>query len=115
MRVAPKANVRTANATRSSLSEGLKVAFTGGSVMGMCVVGLAILGLGLLFILYYHQLDNIHEVMVVLTSFSFGGSSIAFFSQVGGGIYSKSADVGADVVGKVEAGMPEDHPLSAAT
>src|SRR5690625_5157809 len=115
MRVATKANVRTANATRSSLSEGLKVAFTGGSVMGMSVVGLAILGLGLLFILYYHQLDNIHEVLVVLTSFSFGGSSIAFFARVGGGIYTKAADVGADLVGKVEAGIPEDHPLNPAT
>src|SRR5690625_2673444 len=115
MRVATNANVRTANATRSSLSEGLKVAFTGGSVMGMSVVGLAILGLGLLFILYYHQLDNIHEVLVVLTSFSFGGSSIAFFARVGGGIYTKAADVGADLVGKVEAGIPEDHPLNPAT
>src|SRR5690625_420561 len=115
MRVATKANVRTANATRSSLSEGLKVAFTGGSVMGMSVVGLAILGLGLLFILYYHQLENIHEILVVLTSFSFGGSSIAFFARVGGGIYTKAADVGADLVGKVGAGIPEDHPLNPAT
>src|SRR5690625_7651760 len=101
MRVATKANVRTANATRSSLSEGLKVAFTGGSVMGMSVVGLAILGLGLLFILYYHQLENIHEILVVLTSFSFGGSYIALFAVDGGGIYYKEADVSADHVMQV--------------
>src|SRR5690625_7999578 len=101
MRVATNANVRTANATRSSLSEGLKVAFTGGSVMGMSVVGLGLLGLGLLFILYYHQLDNIHEVLVVLTSFSFVGSSIAFFARVGGGFYTYEGDVGAERVGKV--------------
>src|SRR5690625_6647054 len=75
--------------------------------MGMSVVGLVILGLCFLFILYYHQLENIHEILVVLTSFSFGGSSIAFFARVGGGIYTKAADVGADLVGKVEAGIPD--------
>src|SRR5690625_2951016 len=81
----------------------------------MSVFGLSIIGFVFLFILYYHQLDNIHEVLVVLTSFSFGGSSIAFFARVGGGIYTKAADVGADLVGKVEAGIPEDHPLNPAT
>ncbi|PWN05390.1 sodium-translocating pyrophosphatase [Rhodohalobacter mucosus] len=115
MRVATKANVRTTNAARTSLANGLKVAFTGGSVMGLGVVGLGVLGLGLLFILYYNQFDNVAQILTVITSFSFGASSIALFARVGGGIYTKAADVGADLVGKVEAGIPEDHPLNPAT
>lgn len=115
MKVATKANVRTTQAARTSLASGLKVAFTGGSVMGLGVVGLGVLGLGLLFILYYNQFDNISQVLTVITSFSFGASSIALFARVGGGIYTKAADVGADLVGKVEAGIPEDHPLNPAT
>ncbi len=115
MKVATKANVRTTQAARKSLANGLKVAFTGGSVMGLGVVGLGVLGLGLLFILYYNQFDNISQVLTVITSFSFGASSIALFARVGGGIYTKAADVGADLVGKVEAGIPEDHPLNPAT
>lgn len=115
MRVATKANVRTTQAARTSLASGLKVAFTGGSVMGLGVVGLGVLGLGLLFILYYNQFDNISQILTVITSFSFGASSIALFARVGGGIYTKAADVGADLVGKVEAGIPEDHPLNPAT
>lgn len=115
MKVATKANVRTTHAARTSLAEGLKVAFTGGSVMGLGVVGLGVLGLGLLFILYFNQFDSIPQVLTVITSFSFGASSIALFARVGGGIYTKAADVGADLVGKVEAGIPEDHPLNPAT
>ena len=115
MKVATKANVRTTQAARTSLASGLKVAFTGGSVMGLGVVGLGVLGLGLLFILYYNQFDNISQILTVITSFSFGASSIALFARVGGGIYTKAADVGADLVGKVEAGIPEDHPLNPAT
>ena len=120
MRVATKANVRTANAARNSLGEALKVAFTGGSVMGLGVVGLGVLGLGLLFILYRNMPfgDEVGELTVVLniiSGFSLGASSIALFARVGGGIYTKAADVGADLVGKVEAGIPEDHPLNPAT
>jgi K(+)-stimulated pyrophosphate-energized sodium pump len=119
MKVATKANVRTTNAARTSLGEGLNVAFNGGSVMGMGVVGLGVLGIGLLFVLYTNMfgvgVDNIQQVLTVITSFSFGASSIALFARVGGGIYTKAADVGADLVGKVEAGIPEDHPLNPAT
>ncbi len=119
MRVATKANVRTTHAARTSLGEGLNVAFNGGSVMGLGVVGLGVLGLGLLFLLYTNmfgiEVDNIQQVLTVITSFSFGASSIALFARVGGGIYTKAADVGADLVGKVEAGIPEDHPLNPAT
>lgn len=117
MRVATKANVRTTQAARTSLAEGLNVAFNGGSVMGLGVVGLGVLGIGLLFILYSNLfgIDNIQQVLTVITSFSFGASSIALFARVGGGIYTKAADVGADLVGKVEAGIPEDHPLNPAT
>ncbi len=117
MKVATKANVRTTNAARTSLGEGLNVAFNGGSVMGMGVVGLGVLGIGLLFILYTNMfgVENIQQVLTVITSFSFGASSIALFARVGGGIYTKAADVGADLVGKVEAGIPEDHPLNPAT
>jgi K(+)-stimulated pyrophosphate-energized sodium pump len=120
MRVATKANVRTTAAARTSLGKALEVAFTGGSVMGMGVVGLGVLGLSILFIIYsnmYGVDDNnsLNRVITVLTGFSFGASSIALFARVGGGIYTKAADVGADLVGKVEAGIPEDHPLNPAT
>jgi K(+)-stimulated pyrophosphate-energized sodium pump len=115
MKVATKANVRTANAARKGLSEGLKIAFAGGSVMGMGVVGLGVLGLGGLFIIYNNMFNDINTVITVITGFSFGASSIALFARVGGGIYTKAADVGADLVGKVEAGIPEDHPLNPAT
>jgi K(+)-stimulated pyrophosphate-energized sodium pump len=120
MRVATKANVRTAAAARTSLPRALNIAFSGGSVMGMGVVGLGVLGLTILFIVYKEMfgvdtLDNLNKVITVLTGFSFGASSIALFARVGGGIYTKAADVGADLVGKVEAGIPEDHPLNPAT
>jgi K(+)-stimulated pyrophosphate-energized sodium pump len=115
MRVATKANVRTTNAARTSLGKALEVAFTGGSVMGMGVVGLGVLGLSVLFIAYKNMFTDINQVITVLTGFSFGASSIALFARVGGGIYTKAADVGADLVGKVEAGIPEDHPLNPAT
>jgi K(+)-stimulated pyrophosphate-energized sodium pump len=115
MRVATKANVRTTNAARTSLGKALEVAFTGGSVMGMGVVGLGVLGLSVLFIVYKSMFTEITQVITVLTGFSFGASSIALFARVGGGIYTKAADVGADLVGKVEAGIPEDHPLNPAT
>jgi len=115
MKVATNANVRTANAARTGLNQALNVAFRGGSVMGMGVVGLGVLGLSLLFFLYLDQDWDIKKVITVLTGFSFGASSIALFARVGGGIYTKAADVGADLVGKVEAGIPEDHPLNPAT
>ncbi|MFZ1806520.1 MAG: sodium-translocating pyrophosphatase [Cyclobacteriaceae bacterium] len=120
MRVATKANVRTTQAARTSLERALEVAFTGGSVMGMGVVGIGVLGLSVLFIIYasIYGVDtqaNLTQVITVLTGFSFGASSIALFARVGGGIYTKAADVGADLVGKVEAGIPEDHPLNPAT
>ncbi|MEM7657443.1 MAG: sodium-translocating pyrophosphatase, partial [Bacteroidota bacterium] len=121
MRVATQANVRTANAARTSLGKALKVAFTGGSVMGMGVVGLGVLGLGLLFLLYRSQAwgdadgVELETLLNVISGFSLGASSIALFARVGGGIYTKAADVGADLVGKVEAGIPEDHPLNPAT
>ncbi len=119
MRVATKANVRTTQAARQGLSKALLVAFTGGSVMGMAVVGLGIVGLSLLLILYSHLFgtegEALTKVISVITGFSFGASSIALFARVGGGIYTKAADVGADLVGKVEAGIPEDHPLNPAT
>lgn len=115
MKVATKANVRTTHAARTSLGKALEVAFAGGSVMGLGVVGLGVLGLGLLFLLYSNMGWDINKVITVLTGFSFGASSIALFARVGGGIYTKAADVGADLVGKVEAGIPEDHPLNPAT
>jgi K(+)-stimulated pyrophosphate-energized sodium pump len=118
MRVATKANVRTTNAARNSLGKALEVAFTGGSVMGLGVVGLGVLGLSGLFALYqmiWPGAENLTTVLNVLTGFSMGASSIALFARVGGGIYTKAADVGADLVGKVEAGIPEDHPLNPAT
>jgi K(+)-stimulated pyrophosphate-energized sodium pump len=120
MRVATKANVRTTNAARTSLGKALEVAFTGGSVMGMGVVGIGVLGLSSLFIIYANMFgvdnqQNLNQVITIITGFSFGASSIALFARVGGGIYTKAADVGADLVGKVEAGIPEDHPLNPAT
>ncbi|MCB0704535.1 MAG: sodium-translocating pyrophosphatase [Saprospiraceae bacterium] len=115
MKVATKANVRTTNAARTSLGKALEVAFAGGSVMGMGVVGLGVLGLGSLFLIYSNIGWDINKVITVITGFSFGASSIALFARVGGGIYTKAADVGADLVGKVEAGIPEDHPLNPAT
>ncbi len=123
MKVATKANVRTAQAARTSLSKALNVSFTGGSVMGMGVAGLAVLGLGGLFIILRHLFAadaavNSSEMLMaveVLTGFSLGAESIALFARVGGGIYTKAADVGADLVGKVEAGIPEDDPRNPAT
>ncbi len=124
MKVATKANVRTAQAAKTSLSKALAVSFTGGSVMGLGVAGLAVLGLGALFILlkcYFvptGAVVNGKEMLMmieVLTGFSLGAESIALFARVGGGIYTKAADVGADLVGKVEAGIPEDDPRNPAT
>src|SRR6056297_3617003 len=120
MKVATKANVRTTNAARTSLGKALEVAFAGGSVMGLGVVGLGVLGLSGLFIIFglHFGLEGagaVNKVLAVVTGFSFGASSIALFARVGGGIYTKAADVGADLVGKVEAGIPEDHPLNPAT
>ncbi|CAH8282493.1 K(+)-stimulated pyrophosphate-energized sodium pump [Mariniflexile fucanivorans] len=115
MKVATKANVRTTSAARTSLGKALEVAFAGGAVMGLGVVGLGVLGLSGLFMIYSGQGWNINEVLNVLSGFSLGASSIALFARVGGGIYTKAADVGADLVGKVEAGIPEDHPLNPAT
>ena len=118
MKVATKANVRTTNAARTSLGSALEVAFAGGAVMGLGVVGLGVLGLSGLFMIYqsiWPGADNIPMVLNVLSGFSLGASSIALFARVGGGIYTKAADVGADLVGKVEAGIPEDHPLNPAT
>lgn len=115
MKVATKANVRTTSAARTSLGKALEVAFAGGAVMGLGVVGLGVLGLSGLFMIYSGQGWQIGEVLNVLSGFSLGASSIALFARVGGGIYTKAADVGADLVGKVEAGIPEDHPLNPAT
>jgi len=121
MKIATKANVRTAQAARTSLAQALKVSFTGGSVMGMGVAGLAVLGLGALFIIlktYFGAEAHTSEMIKtieVLTGFSLGAESIALFARVGGGIYTKAADVGADLVGKVEAGIPEDDPRNPAT
>ena len=107
MKVATKANVRTANAAmESGMTKALNVAFSGGSVMGMCVVGLGVLGIGVLYIIFKDP--------NIITGFSLGASSIALFARVGGGIYTKAADVGADLVGKVEAGIPEDDPRNPA-
>lgn len=118
MKAATKANVRTTQAARKSIGKALEVAFAGGSVMGLGVVGLGVLGLSTLFIVYqwmWPGTENIPMVLNVLSGFSLGASSIALFARVGGGIYTKAADVGADLVGKVEAGIPEDHPLNPAT
>ena len=123
MSIATKANVRTAHAARTSLSQALKVSFTGGSVMGLGVAGLAVLGLGSLFIIFRQifapgleaNSAEMTKAIEVLTGFSLGAESIALFARVGGGIYTKAADVGADLVGKVEAGIPEDDPRNPAT
>ncbi len=120
MKVATKANVRTTQAARTSLKQALKVSFTGGTVMGLGVAGLAVLGLGGLFIIFLAifgkaTADQIKTSIEVLTGFSLGAESIALFSRVGGGIYTKAADVGADLVGKVEAGIPEDDVRNPAT
>ena len=107
MNVATKANVRTANAAyQHGMGKALDIAFSGGAVMGLCVVGLGIIGISILY--YIFQDANI------ITGFSLGASSIALFARVGGGIYTKAADVGADLVGKVEAGIPEDDPRNPA-
>ncbi len=126
MRIATKANVRTAQAARTSLAKALNVSFGGGTVMGMGVAGLAVLGLGSLFIIFKHLFVSagdgaafdpaeMERTLEVLTGFSLGAESIALFARVGGGIYTKAADVGADLVGKVEAGIPEDDPRNPAT
>ncbi len=120
MSIATKANVRTTQAARTSLKQALKVSFTGGTVMGLGVAGLAILGLGGLFIALLSVFSELGENTVrtaieVLTGFSLGAESIALFARVGGGIYTKAADVGADLVGKVEAGIPEDDVRNPAT
>ncbi len=123
MSIATKANVRTTQAARTSLAKGLQVSFNGGTVMGLGVSGLAVLGLSLLFIVFYKMYvngasPNGEEMMTaleVLAGFSLGAESIALFARVGGGIYTKAADVGADLVGKVEAGIPEDDPRNPAT
>lgn len=119
MRVATAANVRTAHAAKASLGAALDVAFSGGAVMGMCVVGMGVLGLGGLFTIYsmipsLSGISNIEDVLTILSGFSMGASSIALFARVGGGIYTKAADVGADLVGKVEKGIPEDDPRNPA-
>jgi K(+)-stimulated pyrophosphate-energized sodium pump len=127
MRVATKANVRTAQAARTSLAKALQVSFRGGSVMGLGVAGLAVLGIGGLFIILYMTFVSgipngteeyklaLEKAIEILTGFSLGAESIALFARVGGGIYTKAADVGADLVGKVEAGIPEDDPRNPAT
>jgi len=119
MRVATASNTRTAHAAGTSLAKGLQVAFSGGTVMGMLVVGLGLLGLTILFALFLKLFPETSElkgtVLVVLSGFSLGASSIALFARVGGGIFTKAADVGADLVGKVEAGIPEDDPRNPAT
>lgn len=127
MRIATKANVRTAESARTSLANALKVSFKGGSVMGIGVTGLAVLGLGALLIIFLHLFgvysdtgvlqssESLGKALEALTGFSLGAESIALFARVGGGIYTKAADVGADLVGKVEAGIPEDDPRNPAT
>ncbi|TSD65955.1 sodium-translocating pyrophosphatase [Inquilinus sp. KBS0705] len=125
MRIATKSNVRTTQAAKTSLAQALKVSFTGGTVMGLGVAGLAIIGLGSLFIVFYTMYvtskgesvngEAMAKALDVLAGFSLGAESIALFARVGGGIYTKAADVGADLVGKVEAGIPEDDVRNPAT
>jgi len=117
MKIATLANVRTTNAARDGLTKALAVAFSGGTVMGMVVVGLGVLGLSILYIIYsqvYGETWGTTRLLQVISGFSLGASSIALFARVGGGIYTKAADVGADLVGKVEAGIPEDDPRNPA-
>jgi len=117
MKIATLANVRTTASARTSLNKALGVAFSGGTVMGMCVVGLAVIGLSVLFLVYDKTFGvewGMSRVLQVLSGFSLGASSIALFARVGGGIYTKAADVGADLVGKIEAGIPEDDPRNPA-
>ncbi|MEZ4780066.1 MAG: sodium/proton-translocating pyrophosphatase [Flavobacteriaceae bacterium] len=123
MRVATEANARTAEAAKTSLPQALKVSFGGGTVMGLGVAGLAVLGLSLLFFVFIKMFivgeasfyDEMTVALEALAGFSLGAESIALFARVGGGIYTKAADVGADLVGKVEAGIPEDDPRNPAT
>ncbi|MFN4941994.1 MAG: sodium/proton-translocating pyrophosphatase, partial [Bacteroidota bacterium] len=122
MNIATKANVRTTQAARTSLAQALKVSFNGGTVMGLGVAGLAVIGLGSLFIVFLQMFhvtsvnsDEMKTAIEVLAGFSLGAESIALFARVGGGIYTKAADVGADLVGKVEAGIPEDDVRNPAT
>ncbi|OCX51440.1 sodium-translocating pyrophosphatase [Mucilaginibacter sp. PPCGB 2223] len=122
MRIATKANVRTTQAAKTSLAQALKVSFSGGTVMGLGVAGLAIIGLGSLFIVFFRMFikvdvngEDMAKALDVLAGFSLGAESIALFARVGGGIYTKAADVGADLVGKVEAGIPEDDVRNPAT
>lgn len=123
MRVATASNCRTTHAARRGLADALQVAFSGGAVMGMCVVGLGLLGVSVLTLVFFRKygismdsLGNLRDtVLPIITGFSMGASSIALFARVGGGIYTKAADVGADLVGKIEAGIPEDDPRNPAT
>jgi len=115
MYIAVRANVRTAQAASKSLNEGLRVAFASGTVMSTMVVALALLGISILFIVFVNALGNEAQAASALAGFGFGGTSIAIFARVGGGIYTKAADVGADLVGKTEAGIPEDDPRNPAT
>jgi len=115
MKVATKANVRTTHAARTGLAEALNIAFSGGLVMGLSVVGLGIIGLSSLFIIYNRMFTDMGEVINLISGFSLGASSIALFARVGGGIYTKAADVGADLAGKVYEGIPEDDPRNPAT
>jgi K(+)-stimulated pyrophosphate-energized sodium pump len=115
MWAATASNSRTTNAARTSLNDALIVAFSGGTVMGMCVAGLGVMGLSLLYIGLEGSYSNLEDRLSVMAGFSLGASSIALFARVGGGIYTKAADVGADLVGKVEAGIPEDDPRNPAT
>ena len=115
MYIAVRANVRTAQAASRSLNQGLRVAFASGTVMSTMVVSLALLGISILFILFVNQLGDPAQAASALAGFGFGGTSIAIFARVGGGIYTKAADVGADLVGKTEAGIPEDDPRNPAT
>ena len=115
MYIAVRANVRTAQAASQSLNQGLRVAFASGTVMSTMVVSLALLGISILFILFVNQLGDPAQAASALAGFGFGGTSIAIFARVGGGIYTKAADVGADLVGKTEAGIPEDDPRNPAT
>ncbi|MEK9958324.1 MAG: sodium/proton-translocating pyrophosphatase, partial [Flavobacteriaceae bacterium] len=123
MRIATESNARTTQAARESLPKALQVSFGGGTVMGLGVAGLAVLGLSLFFLLFINMFmgengsfyTNMTIVLEALAGFSLGAESIALFARVGGGIYTKAADVGADLVGKVEAGIPEDDPRNPAT